>query len=146
VVAPEWPPAEVREGQWLAYLHAGMAVTAQQYERLWATLAGMAPQPTVILLYNPSPYEVYRGIGLEPWPEAEQTVAFQRAALSAFAHIHGWRWLDLTEPLRQAVRARQVWLFGRYDKDHWSPQGTAIVADVLAAELLKVIDLKAGSN
>jgi hypothetical protein len=42
----------VRAGQWLAYLQAGMAVTQQQYERLWVTLAGMAHQPTVILLYR----------------------------------------------------------------------------------------------
>jgi hypothetical protein len=141
-----WPPAKVREGQWLAYLKAGMAVTQQQYERLWAALEGMEHKPTVILLYNPTPYEIYRRLWMDPNPRADQTSAFQREALSAFAHSHGWRFLDLTEPLRQEVRAREVWVFGRYDKSHWSPQGTAIVADVLAAELLKIIAPKEGSS
>jgi hypothetical protein len=141
-----WPPYYLHEGQWLAYLNAGMAVTQQEYERLWAALEGMEHKPTVILLYNPAPYEVYRGMRMDPIPQADQTSAFQREALSAFAQTHGWRFLDLTEPLRQKVQACQVWLFGRYDEGHWSPRGSAIVADVLAAELLKVIDPKGGSN
>jgi len=140
------PLATVHEGQQLAYLNAGMALIQQQYERLGVVLEGMDHKPTVILLYNPAPYEVYRGMCIEPNPQADQTSAFQREALSAFAHTHGWRFLDLTEPLRQQVQARQVWLFGRYDRGHLSPQGTAIVADVLAAELLKIIAPKGGSS
>src|SRR5262249_55052041 len=45
-------PAPVREGQWLAYVHAGLAATHHQYERLGAALAGRADPPAVILLYN----------------------------------------------------------------------------------------------
>jgi SGNH hydrolase-like domain, acetyltransferase AlgX len=145
-VAMAWPPADMRAGQWGAYLQAGMAATRHEYERLAGALAGKATKPTVILLYNPAPYEVYRGMWMDSNPQTDQTSAYQREALSAFAQSHGWRFLDLTEPFRHAVQARQVWLFGRDDKGHWSPQGTAIAADVLAAELLKVIDLKGGSN
>src|SRR5262249_17023888 len=36
------PPAPVREGQWLAYVQAGLAATQRQYERLVAALAGRA--------------------------------------------------------------------------------------------------------
>ena len=133
------PPAPVREGQWLAYVHAGLAVIQQQYERLVAALAGRAHPPTVILLYNPAPYEVYHGMGMELNPRAEQMFALQRETLHAFAQTHGWHFLDLTEPLHRVVRGGEVWLYGRYDQTHWSPQGTAIVADVLGNEILKVM-------
>src|SRR5262249_42177039 len=66
------PPAPVREGQWLAYVHAGLAATQRQYERLGVALAGLAHPPAVILLYNPAPYEMYRGMGIELNPRAEQ--------------------------------------------------------------------------
>src|SRR5919204_344520 len=55
------------------------------------------------------------------------------------ARANGSRFLDLTDPSRQEVQARQVWLYGRHDKGHWSPQGTAIMADVLSRELRTVI-------
>ena len=132
-------PAPVREGQWLTYVHAGLAATQRQYERLGAALAGLAHPPAVILLYNPSPNEVYRGIGMEVLPWADQKSALQREELRAFAHTQGWCFLDLTELLREAAQGGEVWLYGRYDQSHLSPQGTAIVADILAAELLKVI-------
>src|SRR6266511_895883 len=79
-----------------------------------------------------------------PTPTSEQMYSLQREALRAFAHTHGWRFLDLREPLRGAVRGGEVWLYGYYDQSHLSPQGTAIVADVLAAELLKIIRSRQG--
>ncbi|HSX82672.1 MAG TPA: hypothetical protein VLQ80_29435 [Candidatus Saccharimonadia bacterium] len=132
-------PAPVREGQWLTYLQAGLAATQYQYARLGAALAGMDHPPAGILLYNPSPYEVYRGQGMELNRWAEQKSALQRGALSAFARTQGWRFLDLTEPFRGAVRGGAIWLYGRYDQAHWSPQGTAIAADILVAELLQSV-------
>jgi hypothetical protein len=129
----------VREGQWLLYLKIGMQAIKKQYERLGAHLEGIDPKPTVILLYNPTPDEVYRAMWIDPRPEADQASAFQRDALRTFADAHGWRYLDLTDPLRYEVQARHVWLFGRYDRSHWSPQGTAIVGSVLSRELRKAM-------
>jgi hypothetical protein len=146
VMAPPGGFFAVREGQWHVYLTTAMRVTEYHYARLEAALQGMAPKPTVILLYNPTSYEVYRGMWIEPIPQADEVSAFQRQALRAFAHAHGWRFLDLTDPLRQAVQARQVWLFGRNDKGHWSPQGTAIVAEVLSRALDTVIGQGEGSR
>jgi hypothetical protein len=131
----------VRQDQWLMYLNAGLALTQRSYQRLVTELEGRAYRPTVILLYNPTAYEIYREVWIDPAPEADHTSAFLRGALNGFAHTHGWRFLDLTEPLRQEVQARKVWLFGRYDTGHWSHEGTAVVASVLAAELLKIIGL-----
>jgi hypothetical protein len=130
---------KVRQGQWLAYLQAGMALTKHSYQRLVAKLEGMAQPPKVILLYNPTPYEIYREMWIDPNPEADQTSAFLREELRTFAHTHGWQFLDLTDPLREEVQASGVWIFGQHDKTHWSHKGTAVVAHVLAAELLKII-------
>jgi hypothetical protein len=136
---PPGSPLPVREGQWLLYLKTSMQLIEGHYERLGAHLKGIDPKPTVILLYSPTPYEVYRGMWIDPSPKEEMASLFQRETLSGFAQAHHWRFLDLTEPLRQEVQARPVWLYGRYDTAHWSPQGTAIVASVLSRELRKVI-------
>jgi hypothetical protein len=134
-----WPPVRVRAGQWHAYLQSGMAATQQEYTRLATSLHPMTPRPQVILLYNPAPYEVYRGLGVEPDPRTDETSAFQREVLEAVAQEHGWRYLDLTEPSRRAVQAHQVWLYGQHDRSHWSPQGTTIMAEVLRHELSSII-------
>ena len=128
------PPLAVRDGQWQAYLNAGMALTQKHYARLMTALEEMEQPPTVILLYNPTPYELYRD-RVDPRSEAEHTSALQRETLRAFAQHHGWQYLDLTEPLRRAVQAQKTWIFGRYDRTHWSTEGTALVAAVLAEEL-----------
>jgi hypothetical protein len=130
---------KVLPGQRLAYLNAGLALTQRSYQRLVTALEGMVRRPTVILLYNPTAYEIYREMWVDPNPEADRTSIFLRKALRGFAHQHDWRYLDLTEPLRQRVQAHKVWLYGHYDKGHWSHEGTAVVASVLAAELVNVI-------
>src|SRR5262245_55279921 len=133
------PPFPLREGHWAAYLQAGMAAIEREYRRLWSALESTDIKPTVVLLYSPVKYEVYQGQGLEPLPEMDRTSAFQRTSISAFARTFGWRFLDLTEPLREEVKARQAWLYGVHDQVHLSPEGTVIMASVLAAQLSKVI-------
>jgi hypothetical protein len=139
ISTPAWSPWPVRDGQQPTYLSVGMALIQRQYDRLAARLQTDELRPTVILLYNPTPYELYRGMWVAANPAADYASTFQRQALQAFAQRHGWRYLDLTEPLRQEVQRRRVWIYGRYDKSHWSPQGTELVAGVLAAELRKLL-------
>src|SRR5262245_11971959 len=132
-------PAPVGAGQGPAYVWAGLTATEREYERLTTVLADRAAPPAVILLYNPAPYEVYRLQGMDLDPRAEQLYPVQREALRVFAYKQGWHFLDLTEPLRRVVRRDDVWLYGEYDQSHWSPEGTAIVAEVLAAELSTIL-------
>jgi hypothetical protein len=130
----------IRKGQDAAFVRRGLALTQREYDRLAIALAGRAQRPEVILLYNPAPYEVYRLLGMELNPRAEEIFSAQRDALRSFALVHGWQFLDLTEPLRNVARTG-VWVFGEYDQLHWSPQGTAIVADILRRELSKILRL-----
>jgi hypothetical protein len=136
------PPFQVRQGQWLAYLQNGLGLAQKSYEVLVAKLEGMEHRPTVILLYHPTPYEVYRDMRYNLGPKTGQSSAFMREGLGSFAHGHGWRFLDLTEPLRQEVLPRNIWLYGQYDKTHLSPQGTPVFAAVLARELAKIMELR----
>jgi len=132
-------PARVREVEWPGYITTGLAVTQREYERLSAALALQTAPPQVILLYNPAPYEIYRSIGMDLNSHAEMLYPIQREALRVFANRHGWHFLDLTEPLRRVVQHANVWLYGRYDQSHWSPEATPMVADIMARELSTIV-------
>jgi hypothetical protein len=129
----------IRPGQLLAWAEAGMRETHRHYRRLVAELAELESRPSVILLYNPSGYEIYRDILLDRNPKYDEISAFQMEAQRAFAQNHGWTFVDLTVPLRNQLSKTKTWIYGQYDGTHWSHQGTAVVADVLAAEIMGVI-------
>jgi hypothetical protein len=109
-------------------------------------LAELESKPAAILLYNPTPYELYRDIGAPRNPAYDRVAEFQREAQRTFAQEHGWWFVDLTEPLRHAIQANQAWLYGRYDPSHWSSHGTELVATVLGAELIRVMGFNNGSG
>jgi hypothetical protein len=129
----------IRPGRLLAWAEAGMRETHRHYRRLVAELAELESRPSVILLYNPSGYEIYRDIMLDRNPKYDEISAFQMAAQRAFAQKHGWTFVDLTVPLRDQLNKTKAWIYGEYDGTHWSHQGTAVVADVLTAEIMGAI-------
>jgi len=123
----------------LDWVTAGMVATHAQYEHLVAALPKGTNRPTVILLYNPSAYEIYRGIVAEQNTQYDEAAQFQVEAQRAFASKSGWIFLDLTPPLREVVKDKKTWLYGRYDSSHWSHEGTPLVTSVFVAELKKVM-------
>jgi hypothetical protein len=124
---------------WLAWVSVGMAQVHAEYRRLAEALAPMPHKPTVVLLYNPTPYELYRDLTSARNPAYDEAAAFQREAQRAFAAEHGWVFLDPSEPLRQAIQEGSLWLYGRFDPSHWSLDGTKVAAQVLKTELLRVM-------
>jgi hypothetical protein len=133
----------VRPGRLGDWVKAGLELAHKNYERLAAEIARSEHEPSVILLYNPSAYEIYRDILEEPNPLYDELSALQVSAQRDFAQRHGWIFLDLTEPLRNRLKSTKEWIYGRHDGAHWSREGTLVVADVLATELLGVIGLAA---
>ena len=129
----------LRSGSLLEWSRAGMELGHQDYERLARKLRDLEDKPRVILLYTPSAYEVYRGILFERHREFDEVATFQLDTLRAFAMDHGWTFTDLTEPIRERVSRNKIWIYGRYDRNHWSQSGTRIVADALAEQLLSLI-------
>ena len=136
---PANPNLPIRPERFANWTIAGMAATQRHYERLVTKLTETEIKPVVILLYDPSSYEIYRDILLDRIPKYDQASEIQVEALRSFAEKNGWIFLDLTTPLRSKLKENTIWLYGRYDGTHWSLKGTAFVADVLAVELLKII-------
>lgn len=136
---PAGASVEFRPGKLLDWVKAGMAVTHNYYEHLITKMAETERPPTVILIYNPSGYEIYRDILLPGDSELDSVAAFQFEAQRSFTNQHGWLFLDLTEPLRDEVKESKTWIYGPRDGVHWSHKGTAIVARILARELLRVV-------
>jgi hypothetical protein len=126
-------------GQLLHWTQAGMRETHKQYGRLVAEIARLETKPVVILLYNPSCYEIYRDILVDRQPEYDQVSEFQMEAQKAFAAANGWQFIDLTAPLRKKLERSKSWIYGKNDSTHWSHQGTAIVAEVMTEELKRVM-------
>jgi hypothetical protein len=129
-----------QRGKLLDWAIASMPLVYGNYERLAAKVAEMENKPQVILLYHPTPYELYHDILTDRNADYDRIADFLKSSQRAFAEKHGWVFLDLTAPLRHELQANKIWLYGRYDPTHWSHEGTTLVASVLKAELLKVID------
>jgi hypothetical protein len=126
-------------GQRLHWAKTGMSETHKHYRRLVAKIAELENKPVVILLYDPAGYEIYRDILVGRLPEYDQVSAFQTEAQKAFAEANGWRFIDLTAPLRTKLEKTKSWIYGKHDSTHWSHQGTAIAAEAMTAEILKVM-------
>ena len=124
--------SQVRKFDWLK---EGMRLTYRRYDRLAEEIGKMEHPPIVILLYNPSAYEIYRDVKVGRDGEADRVSDFQRQALKEYAEKTDWRLLDLTESLNAEVERSGVWVYGESDTIHWSAQGGDLVASVLAREL-----------
>ena len=96
-------------------------------------------KPEVILLCNPAGYEIYGIFWLIAVRNATRSPHFQIQAQKDFAEAHGWRFMDLTTPLRTKLETSKVWIYGQHDSTHWSRPGTTIVAEIMADEILKVM-------
>jgi hypothetical protein len=47
--------------------------------------------------------------------------------------------MDLTAPLRTKLEKSKFWIYGQHDSTHWSQQGTAVAAEAMAEELVRVM-------
>jgi hypothetical protein len=130
--APEYA---VLPGRLLEWVKTGFRLVFNQYDRLAEVISRMDSRPVVILLYNPTTYEIYRGTLVKPDPEIDVVAAYQRHIIRDYADRKGWQALDMTDPLKAEVLRRGLWIFGQYDYVHWSTEGTKLVASVLAREL-----------
>ena len=130
----------VLAGRWLEWVKGGVAIAFHHYDRLADALSQLRQPPEVILLYNPSAYEIYRNTLVERDSETDSVSDYQRQAIKGYAAQNGWYVIDLTDALEEEVVKRALWIFGKHDYVHWSTQGTQVVASVLARELKPLIN------
>lgn len=129
----------IRRERMLDWLKEGMRLTQTHYDKLAVAISMMRPQPGVILMYNPSAYEIYRGDIIEQDGEVDRVSEFYRKSLRAYAEKQNWEFLDITDSLRKEVLRAREWIYGKHDRAHWSEKGTRIVGSVLARELSTVV-------
>jgi hypothetical protein len=141
IAHPGQTTVPIRSGHLGDWVKAGLNLAHKNYKRLAAEIAQSEHKPSVILLYNPSAYEIYSDILVKPNPLYDELGAFQLSAQRDFAKRHGWTFVDLMEPLRRKLKSTKAWIYGRHDGAHWSRAGTIIVTEVLTAELLAAMRL-----
>ena len=122
------------------WLKLGMQMSYGEYDRLAAEISKIQPPPSVILLYNPSAYEIYRDIAVDGDSDNDRVSEFQRHAIREYTDKRGWNFIDLTSPLHDEVMRTGSWIYGEYDRVHWSKEGTRTVASVLAREFTRIME------
>lgn len=131
VAGPDYAPGvPVEPAQRLAWITRGLEMTTRLYDGLLAETQGTT---RLLLLYDPSAYEVYRDILPAEMvsPESDAIAALQRSTVRAYAQTRGVPLCDMTDAFRDRVRRGERQLFGRYDGVHWSAEGQRIAGDIL---------------
>jgi hypothetical protein len=134
VAAPAYSHFEIYDDRYLAWIRRGLDSTGQSYRALLAAVGREEAPPRVLLMYNPSSYEIYRSEELrsEAWNQRAQ---LQRGTLRAFAADNDIAFLDLTPAFASRVADGEVSLYGREDSIHWSPEGTGLAAEIVLQAL-----------
>ena len=116
----------------LEWVRQGLTLTLRAYDDLGE--AGRRGGAEVIVLYNPTSYEIYRDVLpiQDTNPLSDGISALQRELLARYTADRGLGLCDLTEAFRRQVGEGRRGLFGRYDGTHWSPAGRMVAAGILA--------------
>jgi hypothetical protein len=134
VAAPAYSHFEIYGDRYPEWIRRGLDSTLRSYRALLDAVGGEEKPPQVLLMYNPSSYEIYRSEQLrsEVWDRRAQ---LQKSALRAFAADNDVAFLDLTPAFASRVAQGQVSLYGREDTIHWSPEGTGLAAEIVLQAL-----------
>jgi hypothetical protein len=123
-----FPVKKEHHDEWIKF---GMDNTLRSYSMLLTTLRAMKSAPRLVLLYNPTSYEVYRELLLPRREDWDRQAALQRDTLQSFARREKLRFVDLTPALRGAAHRSRLFLHTTLDPVHWSDAGTAAVSTPL---------------
>ena len=116
---------EIRPERLFDWARAGMTATHKEYDRLVARLRELRLEQRVkvILLNTPPPtrstaisYLIANRVTMKKHP-------FQIEAQRSYAKKSHWIFLDLTTALRKELHKSKAWIYGDYDRTHWSPEG-----------------------
>ncbi|MFH1369610.1 MAG: hypothetical protein ABII64_10860 [Elusimicrobiota bacterium] len=125
------------------WMNFGIENTLNNYKMLLRAARAVKHPPRIAIMYNPSSYEIYRGILTEPEKQSDHRAAMQFNALRAFAKDNSIIFIDLLPAFRRKIDKKPpVMLYDIYDLIHWSPQGTKIAAEVIAEELKTILTSK----
>lgn len=134
-----YPPAsahfEIKQDKYDEWIKYGIENTLNSYRRLLKKVKSLPDPPGIVILYNPSVYEIYRDICIKNSLEYDKRAKMQLEALTQFALENKILLVNLLPGLREKVKVNKIWMYGKKDLCHWSPVGTHIAAEVLLEEL-----------
>jgi hypothetical protein len=132
---------EIQADKYQKWVEYGLENTIKNFKRL-ANEVKLAPNPPkIIILYNPSSYEIYQGILVKPNREYDQRAKMQVEALTKFAKDNNMLFINLLPGIREKVKENKMWMYGARDSIHWSQTGSRLVEEVLFQEMAKNISL-----
>lgn len=129
---------EIRADKYQKWVEYGLENTLKNYKRLVNEAKLMPNSPKIIILYNPSSYEIYRDLLLNPNREYDQVAKMQVEALTKFAKENNILFVNLLPGIRKKAKQDNVWLYGAKDFIHWSQEGSLVVEEVLYQEIVKI--------
>lgn len=133
---PAYAHFNLKEERRISWVKEGMALTLVEYKRLLSKIDHRGIK--VMVLYNPSAYEVYRDVLPKDLVDetADKIYLYQKAILMNFCKENSVIYFDLTEGLRQYA-SKDCYIYGKNEGTHWSKTGTLYVADIIAEFLSK---------
>ncbi len=136
---PSWSHFTISSDKHEEWILMGLRETIKNYRQLIDSLNNINSPPKVVILYNPSSYEIYRGILCEINSDADRSSLIQLNVLKKFADENQIVFINLIPGFREVVEEKKLWMFGEHDSVHWSPIGTKIAAEVILNKLNQVL-------
>lgn len=127
-MVPAYSHFAIKKEKQLEWVKTGLAAVMREYDRLRQNAA--AANAEVILVYNPTGYEIYRDfLPVESRNSlADEVSALQRATLRQYSEAHRIRLFDFTDEFRtRALDGGFKYIFS--DGIHWNELGTDIAYD-----------------
>lgn len=133
---------EIQVNKYQKWLEYGIENTLKNYKRLVHEAKLVPNPPKIVILYNPSSYEIYRDILIKPNSEYDQRAKMQVEALTTFSKENKILFVNLLPGITEKVKEEKIWMYGDRDSIHWSQEGSRLVEGVLLQEIAKIISLR----
>lgn len=127
---PAYAHLPIKENKRLLWAQEGMKMTLDEYVKLLSAINLKTTK--LVILYNPTTYEIYRHVLPEERIDAvsDSISNFQRETLKEFCNTHQIIFWDITEQL-QNISAAGRKISGYIDSVHWTKDGREEVFAIL---------------
>ncbi len=123
----------------LDWITRGLDLTLQVYDGLLEATRNTGAR--VVILYNPTSYEIYREVlrARDTDATSDAISRYQRESLRDYARGRELGFCDLTVEFRRLVANGSRGIFGDYDGTHWSHTGRRLAAKIIYTCLAELV-------
>tara|TARA_B100001123_G_scaffold448991_1_gene612423 strand:- start:3228 stop:4697 length:1470 start_codon:yes stop_codon:yes gene_type:complete len=136
----KYPLSEEKETH-RKWIELGMKNTLRNYVKLIREAGSVEDPPKIILLYNPTSYEIYEGVKIDADSKHSFAAKLQQKILEEFSKKNGIIFINLLPRFRELIGrpGSKTDLYGIHDSTHWSKEGTNIAGAIIAKELKSIL-------